>query len=166
MLSLFDGVIDSYEATPGRGVPIGNLTSQFFANRYLAVLDHYVQDTTTRVCGARRKRPGGWNPCWRSCAVQVHWKIDGERWRSRGFVQSRLEPRESRQQLEQRREELPVGEPEQERAGEPEQQFGFRVALSSLDSERIHRTGQGPVLCPSGRASPRLAIQYRRDWAT
>ncbi len=44
VLSLFDGVIDSYEATPGRGVPIGNLTSQFFANHYLAVLDHYVQD--------------------------------------------------------------------------------------------------------------------------
>jgi len=45
VLSLFDGVIDSYQTTPGRGVPIGNLTSQFFANHYLAVLDHYIQQT-------------------------------------------------------------------------------------------------------------------------
>ena len=44
VLALFDGVIDSYETTTGRGVPIGNLTSQFFANHYLAVLDHYIQE--------------------------------------------------------------------------------------------------------------------------
>jgi hypothetical protein len=35
-------LIDSYETLPGRGVPIGNLTSQFFANMYLAFLDHYI----------------------------------------------------------------------------------------------------------------------------
>lgn len=46
LLSLFDGVIDSYQAAPGRGVPIGNLTSQFFANHYLAVLDHHIQQTS------------------------------------------------------------------------------------------------------------------------
>ena len=28
----------------GRGIPIGNLTSQFFANVYLDVLDHYLKD--------------------------------------------------------------------------------------------------------------------------
>ena len=37
-----DGIIDSYETEPGKGVPIGNLTSQFFANMYLAGLDHYI----------------------------------------------------------------------------------------------------------------------------
>jgi len=42
VIYLFDGIIDSYNTTPGKGVPIGNLTSQFFANMYLAFLDHYI----------------------------------------------------------------------------------------------------------------------------
>jgi len=42
VLSLFDSIIDSYEVKPGRGVPIGNLTSQFFANHYLGLFDHFV----------------------------------------------------------------------------------------------------------------------------
>jgi len=42
VLFLLNGVIDSYETTPGRGVPIGNLTSQFFANLYLAGMDHFI----------------------------------------------------------------------------------------------------------------------------
>ena len=42
VLFLLDGIIDSYETLPGRGVPIGNLTSQFFANMYLASMDHYI----------------------------------------------------------------------------------------------------------------------------
>jgi len=42
VLFLLDGVIDSYETSPGRGVPIGNLTSQFFANLYLAGMDHFI----------------------------------------------------------------------------------------------------------------------------
>jgi hypothetical protein len=42
VLFLLDGVIDSYEVAPGRGVPIGNLTSQFFANLYLAGMDHFI----------------------------------------------------------------------------------------------------------------------------
>ncbi|NUQ64355.1 MAG: RNA-directed DNA polymerase [Pirellulales bacterium] len=32
------------ETAPGKGLPIGNLTSQFFANHYLAVLDHHVKE--------------------------------------------------------------------------------------------------------------------------
>jgi hypothetical protein len=35
-------IIESYETSPGRGLPIGNLTSQYFANHYLAGLDHYI----------------------------------------------------------------------------------------------------------------------------
>jgi len=39
---LLDGIIDSYERSAGRGLPIGNLTSQFFANHYLSSHDHQV----------------------------------------------------------------------------------------------------------------------------
>ncbi|MEA1910435.1 MAG: reverse transcriptase/maturase family protein [Spirochaetota bacterium] len=35
-------LIDSYHTLPGKGVPIGNLTSQYFANLYLSCLDHYI----------------------------------------------------------------------------------------------------------------------------
>jgi len=42
VIFLLDGIIDSYKTTTGRGVPIGNLTSQFFANMYLASMDHYI----------------------------------------------------------------------------------------------------------------------------
>jgi hypothetical protein len=42
VIFLLDGIIDSYKTLPGKGVPIGNLTSQFFANMYLACLDHFI----------------------------------------------------------------------------------------------------------------------------
>lgn len=45
VLRCFWRIIDSYETDPGKGVPIGNLTSQYFANHYLAVMDHYVKET-------------------------------------------------------------------------------------------------------------------------
>jgi len=44
LLYLFSRIIDSYETTSGCGVPIGNLTSQFFANLYLGEMDHLVKD--------------------------------------------------------------------------------------------------------------------------
>lgn len=50
------------------------------------------------------------------------------RWRNEV---TRLEPRKPWRQLEQRGRELPVGEPEQEYAGEPEQQPGFSCGPSS-----------------------------------
>lgn len=40
LLNLLDKIIDSYEKEPGKGLPIGNLTSQHFANCYLSTLDH------------------------------------------------------------------------------------------------------------------------------
>lgn len=40
-LNLLFSIIDSYGADE-KSLPIGNLTSQFFANFYLSVLDHYV----------------------------------------------------------------------------------------------------------------------------
>lgn len=44
LLNIFDRIIDSYSIKPDKGVPIGNLTSQYFANHYLAQLDHYVKE--------------------------------------------------------------------------------------------------------------------------
>ena len=41
---MFEAVIDSYETFPGKGLPIGNLTSQYFANQYLAALDHRAKE--------------------------------------------------------------------------------------------------------------------------
>lgn len=43
LLSIFDQIIDSYESTALRGLPIGNLASQYFANHYLGELDHYIK---------------------------------------------------------------------------------------------------------------------------
>lgn len=44
LLHLFEKIIDSYETSPGKGVPIGNLTSQYFANHYLSALDHIMKE--------------------------------------------------------------------------------------------------------------------------
>ena len=45
LLSAFDRIIDTYcSSRPGLGVPIGNLTSQYFANHYLSCYDHYVKE--------------------------------------------------------------------------------------------------------------------------
>lgn len=43
LLDIFGRIIDAYEAHPLRGLPIGNLTSQYFANHYLTVLDETVK---------------------------------------------------------------------------------------------------------------------------
>mgnify|MGYP001558690403 CR=1 FL=1 len=42
-LALCDGVIDSWSVGAGKGIPIGNLTSQLFANVYLHELDEFVK---------------------------------------------------------------------------------------------------------------------------
>ncbi len=44
LLDILNTIIDSYQKDPGRGVPIGNLTSQYFANHYLAGLDHFIKE--------------------------------------------------------------------------------------------------------------------------
>lgn len=45
LLAIFDAIIDSYETEEGKGLPIGNLTSQYFANHYLSCCDHYIKET-------------------------------------------------------------------------------------------------------------------------
>lgn len=50
-LNLLFALIDSYGCSAdGKGLPIGNLTSQFFANYYLSLLDHYVLEQM-KPCG-------------------------------------------------------------------------------------------------------------------
>ena len=46
LLSLLDLIIDQPlpGSRPGKGLPIGNLTSQYFANVYLGQLDHFLKD--------------------------------------------------------------------------------------------------------------------------
>lgn len=39
VLRPFGGIVASHSTAPGRGLPIGNLTPQHFANRYLGELD-------------------------------------------------------------------------------------------------------------------------------
>lgn len=44
LLTWFDRIIDTYETHPGHGLPIGNLTSQYFANFYLDPLDRLIKE--------------------------------------------------------------------------------------------------------------------------
>lgn len=43
LLALLGVIIDSFHHTPGKGMPLGNLTSQLFANVYLDPLDKFVK---------------------------------------------------------------------------------------------------------------------------
>lgn len=43
LLNLLARVIESFAAGPGKGLPLGNLTSQLFANVYLNELDYYIK---------------------------------------------------------------------------------------------------------------------------
>jgi RNA-directed DNA polymerase len=44
ILKLLGQIIASYSVNPGKGIPIGNLTSQYFANFYLSFFDHFVKE--------------------------------------------------------------------------------------------------------------------------
>ena len=43
LIQLLSEIIDSYETLLGKGIPIGNLTSQLFANIYMNELDQFVK---------------------------------------------------------------------------------------------------------------------------
>ncbi|MCH9688419.1 MAG: reverse transcriptase/maturase family protein [Deltaproteobacteria bacterium] len=53
VVALCDDIVRAYEASPGRGLPIGALTSQHFANYYLGPLDRWVLEQQ-RVAGMVR----------------------------------------------------------------------------------------------------------------
>ena len=40
----FESILASYHTKPGKGLPIGNLTSQHFANFYLGQMDHHAKE--------------------------------------------------------------------------------------------------------------------------
>jgi RNA-directed DNA polymerase len=44
LLQIFNQIIKDYQTQNGKGLPIGNLTSQYFANHYLAVADHFIKE--------------------------------------------------------------------------------------------------------------------------
>jgi hypothetical protein len=44
LLELFRQIVHSYSTAPGRGIPIGNLTSQYFANFYLGFADRFLKE--------------------------------------------------------------------------------------------------------------------------
>jgi retron-type reverse transcriptase len=44
-LDLLANVIESFHVLPGKGIPLGNLTSQLFANIYLNELDQFMKQT-------------------------------------------------------------------------------------------------------------------------
>jgi retron-type reverse transcriptase len=43
ILEIVEKIVRSYETKPGKGVPLGNLTSQLFSNVYLNKLDQFVK---------------------------------------------------------------------------------------------------------------------------
>lgn len=53
LLILFRRLLDTYETSCGCGLPIGNLTSQYFANHYLAVADHFCKEYLKVKCMVR-----------------------------------------------------------------------------------------------------------------
>jgi hypothetical protein len=48
LLGVFDRILASYHNAPGCGLPIGNLTSQHFANFYLSPLDRFLKEKLGR----------------------------------------------------------------------------------------------------------------------
>jgi len=53
VLWLIRKVLGSYSTSGGKGMPLGNLTSQFFANVYLNELDQFVKHTLKAKCYIR-----------------------------------------------------------------------------------------------------------------
>ncbi len=43
LISVFNKIIESYSTSENRGLPIGNLTSQYFANHYLDEVDKFIK---------------------------------------------------------------------------------------------------------------------------
>jgi hypothetical protein len=44
VLKLFESILESPDDGSPTGIPIGNLTSQYFANHYLGLMDHWVKE--------------------------------------------------------------------------------------------------------------------------
>ena len=44
LIALFKKILSTYQSSPGKGIPIGNLFSQHLANYYLCRLDHWLKE--------------------------------------------------------------------------------------------------------------------------
>lgn len=44
LLNILSTIIESYSKSENKGIPIGNLTSQYFANYYLSEMDHWIKE--------------------------------------------------------------------------------------------------------------------------
>jgi RNA-directed DNA polymerase len=237
LLGVFDRILASYHTAPGRGLPIGNLTSQHFANFYLSPLDRFLKEELRRrayvrymddfvvwgesggelraLCGrardfladelklelkhtaainrtafgmdflgyrlfpgrvrlARRskvrfmrkfrryeaaQRCGRWGELKLQQRVQALLAFilpaDSGAFRRHnlerfGVAAKRLEPRESRRQLEQQRDQLPDGVSQQRQPGQ-QQQRQHRVPLRSAPSSTLTPAGvrTDPAAIPS-----------------
>ncbi len=141
LLQLFKQIIESYETTPGTGIPIGNLTSQHFANSYLGSLDRFIKEELRCRHFVRYmddfvvwSDDRAWLPFSRLLGMRIpvvcaerYLKMRYRHDEGHNFRASArgLEPRESRRRLEQQRQELPFRQSQQEYAREPEQQPGL-----------------------------------------
>lgn len=239
LLGVFDRILGSYHTAPGRGLPIGNLTSQHFANFYLDPLDRFLKETLGRgayvrymddfvvwggsgcelrgVCEqaraflaaelklelkantainrtafgmdflgyrlfpgtvrlARRSKVrlarkfqryeaahlrGEWSELVLQQRMQALlafvMPVESGAFRRHvlqrfGVAAKRLEPRESGRQLEQQRDQLPDGEPQQQHSDEPEQQHWvpFRSPPSSTRLPEGSGADPAAILSPAG----------------
>ncbi|MEM9942777.1 MAG: reverse transcriptase/maturase family protein [Planctomycetota bacterium] len=78
LLSLFWRIIDSFSASPSKGLPIGALTSQHFANFFLGWMDHFIKHTL-RCKGYVRYMDDFvlWSD---DRTVLVDWHVEVKRW--------------------------------------------------------------------------------------
>ena len=237
LLRVFDRILASYHTTTGRGLPIGNLTSQHFANFYLAPLDRYLKEDLRHgayvrymddfvvwgesgselraVCErvreflsetlklelkantainrtafgmdflgyrlfpgavrlARRskvrftrkfrryeaaQRCGQWSELILQQRMQalLAFVMPAESGALRrhvlqrfGVAARRLEPRDSRRQLEQQRQELPVGDPQQQQPDEQEQQHRVPGCSRPSSTPMPDGVGADPAAILSG----------------
>jgi hypothetical protein len=226
LLGVFDRILASYHTTPGRGLPIGNLTSQHFANFYLAPLDRFVKETLGRrayvrymddfvVWGAEAElklelKPGtslnrtgagmdflGYRlfpgtvrlarrsklrlarkfrryeaacgaGAWSELVLQQRMQAllafvmpaESGAFRRRllrqsGVAAKRLEPRESRGQLEQQRDQLPDREPQQQQPDQQQQQPWVPLCPGRSSNRMLDRVRTDPaaILSPA-RVAP------------
>lgn len=54
VLWLINNIIESYSNTPDTGIPLGNVTSQLFANVYLNQLDRFIKHDLIRTKTKKR----------------------------------------------------------------------------------------------------------------
>lgn len=53
LLDLLGRIVASFETCPGKGIPLGNLTSQLFANIYMNEFDQFIKHVLRMKCYAR-----------------------------------------------------------------------------------------------------------------